>query len=252
MELKHIHLHEVDSTNSYLSRLGKEGGNRESLMLTTDYQEHGRGQGLKSWESEPGKNLLMSVLLFPEFLSAADQFCLSRIASLSACELLDSLGINALIKWPNDILVNGKKIAGILIENGITGKTLSHTIIGYGINLNQKDFPNFPVPATSVILENLSAVSRNEAAGKLLGILMKKYNRLSQGRVNQFEKAYLGRLYMLDRRTVFKYRNSLWEGIVRGTSPLGELLVEHGGNVEAYRFGEIEMVRSAVPRDPEN
>ena len=122
-------------------------------MVSVDYQYAGKGQGDHQWHSRPGENLLMSLLLFPAFLSASDQFYLSRVASLALIDTLKTLKLAPLIKWPNDILVNRRKLAGILIENGITGNKLSHSIIGIGMNLNQTEFPDFPLKATSVALE---------------------------------------------------------------------------------------------------
>ncbi len=95
----------------------------------------------------------MSLLLFPAFLSASRQFQLSRVTSLAICDTLQLENVNPVIKWPNDILTLRGKIAGILIEHGITGGNISHTIVGIGLNLNQSEFPAFPMNATSLFLE---------------------------------------------------------------------------------------------------
>ena len=140
-----VHLQQVDSTNAYLNRMLKKGTDGRILVVRADYQAHGKGQGAHHWDSEAGKNLLMSFLLYPEFLSASTQFQLSMMTSVALCRLLNGIGMQTWIKWPNDILVfSGKKIAGILIEIGVMGKKLTHSIIGIGLNLNQASFPDFP------------------------------------------------------------------------------------------------------------
>ena len=103
---------------------------------------------------QQGENLLMSMLLYPAFLSASRQFHLSRVVSLALCDVLGTLDIESRIKWPNDILSSKGKIAGILIEHSITAGKISHSIAGIGLNLNQAEFPDFPVPASSVRLES--------------------------------------------------------------------------------------------------
>ena len=145
-----IKLNDVSSTNSYISTLLSQESAIDPIVVLADYQESGKGQGNHTWHSNRGENLLMSLLLFPAFLSASSQFCLSMVASLAITDTLDSLGIAAKIKWPNDILTKNGKIAGILIEHGISGKTISHSIIGIGLNLNQHAFPEFPVPSQPV------------------------------------------------------------------------------------------------------
>ena len=141
MLYKKIRLERVNSTNAWISEALKRGELREEVAIVADYQEEGRGQGDHMWESPVRENLLMSVLLFPAFLAASRQFHLSRVASLAISDLLTSMGLEPEIKWPNDILVKRRKIAGILIENGISGQYLSYSIVGTGLNINQSQFP---------------------------------------------------------------------------------------------------------------
>jgi len=135
----------VTSTNTLLFDLLKQQQAEEGTIVIADYQHGGRGLGDHSWISNRGENLLMSLLLFPAFLSASAQFHLSRVASLALCDTLETLGVDPVIKWPNDILTRKGKIAGILIENGISAGAISHTIMGIGLNLNQRSFPDFQV-----------------------------------------------------------------------------------------------------------
>ena len=109
---------ECHSTNSLLLDLTRKISQPEGTIVITKQQSRGRGQHGNSWESEPGKNLTLSLLLKPNFLAVKQQFYLTMAFSLGVCDFLTERSIgNVKIKWPNDILVNERKVAGILIEN---------------------------------------------------------------------------------------------------------------------------------------
>jgi len=244
---KRIRLRRIDSTNSYLARLLKEESPDGMVAVCADYQEVGRGRGGNAWESRPGKNLLASLLVFPAFLSASDQFALSRTASLAICDLLSGYGLSPKIKWPNDILAGQGKIAGILIENGITGSSISHSIIGMGINLNQEKFGSFDIPATSLVIEGQPGAGISDAFGILLKLFTARYDQLSAGH-HLFEEEYLQHLYGYNQPGVFERHGRRFGGIVRGTDGMGGLLVETGGRVENCPYGEVRQLISPGPR----
>ena len=242
MAVKKVSLVQVSSTNRYISTLLKENPGTGQVMVVADYQESGRGQGDHQWHSKPGENLLTSLLLFPAFLSASDQFYLSRVASLALIDTLKILNLAPLIKWPNDILINRRKIAGILIENGISGSKLSHTIIGIGLNLNQTEFPLFPVAASSVALESGIFHDRLELMDLLLDSLLGRYRQLEEGDRSRLERDYLEKLFLLDQPAEFSSQGKQFAGTIRGISDLGELLVEHNGLTRNYGFQEIQFL----------
>jgi BirA family biotin operon repressor/biotin-[acetyl-CoA-carboxylase] ligase len=241
MDIRWIKHDNVTSTNRVVSELLKHQKPKEELVVIADYQESGKGQGANSWHSREGENLLMSLLLFPAFLSASSQFHLSRVVSVSICEVLDILGTAAVIKWPNDILTSRGKIAGILIEHGISGGRISHTIAGIGLNLNQSEFPEFPQPATSLFLETGRKAGPQEVAVILVERIMSRYQKLKEGYEQVLEKEYLERLFLLGKRSQFEVEGVVFEGIVRGVSEFGELLVEREGEVVPYGHGEIAL-----------
>ena len=145
METKEIkfqktHLKEIGSTNTYLQESDKDRLLPEGTIVYCDIQRSGRGQRGNSWESEPFKNLTFSLLLRPEHIPANRQFLLSEIVSLATVDVLNRYATGFSIKWPNDIYWHDKKIAGILIENVLSGSTFSRAIIGMGLNINQKNF----------------------------------------------------------------------------------------------------------------
>ena len=144
-----IWLKSVDSTNEEAKRHISDIDNLS--VLSALEQTEGRGQRGNSWTSPPGENLMFSIVL--KFtLDARDQFVLTEIASLSVVDFLSRHGISAMIKWPNDIYVGEKKICGILIENSIRGKYISSSIIGIGLNVNQRNFDvNIPNPTSMVL-----------------------------------------------------------------------------------------------------
>lgn len=139
--MKIINLPSTKSTNTHLSSIASEA--EEYTVVTTDAQTDGRGQRGNSWESEPGKNLTFSVLLKPEHILATDQFIISQAVSVAiACVLAKKVNNNGevSVKWPNDIYVDNQKICGILIENSLMGSRIRHSIVGIGLNVNQKQF----------------------------------------------------------------------------------------------------------------
>ncbi len=136
----HIQLEETNSTNEYLARLCHQVQVDEFTVVQADFQSAGKGQRGNSWESERGKNLLFSMVLYPTFLEARKQFILSQAISLAVKETLDAYADGFSVKWPNDIYWQEKKIGGILIENDLAGKYISRCIIGVGLNVNQECF----------------------------------------------------------------------------------------------------------------
>ncbi len=131
-------LEEVDSTNSYLMR--EASGLENPLMVMARTQTAGRGQRGNSWESEPGKNLTFSLLVRPESFPAISQFSISEATALAVKDFLSLHGIDAKVKWANDIYVGDRKICGILIQHSLSGFKIGHSVLGIGINVNQTEF----------------------------------------------------------------------------------------------------------------
>jgi len=237
-----IYLESVDSTNSYLSEICMDGKIKEELAVVADYQEFGRGQAKRRWVSDRGENLLMSILLFPAFLSASRVFHLSRVCSLAVHDLLHGLGVTSSIKWPNDILTGRGKITGMLIENGITGDRVSRTIMGIGLNINQGIFPPFPVPATSLLTETGKVHRPREVAVQMVEAVISRYLQLQQGETGKLERDYLDRMYLLGLRARFSAGGGEFTGTIRGVSHSGELLLERGGKLLTFGFGQVSYL----------
>ncbi|MDE5851156.1 MAG: biotin--[acetyl-CoA-carboxylase] ligase [Muribaculaceae bacterium] len=150
-----LHLEEVDSTNAYIMR---EVANLEApVMVTAFRQTAGQGQRGNSWEAAPGKNLTFSIFYRPSEFPPMAQFAMSEAVALAVVDFLRVHGVEAKVKWPNDIYVGDKKICGILIRHSIMGPTVDYSVIGVGINVNQMEFlSDAPNPVSMGQLTGLS------------------------------------------------------------------------------------------------
>lgn len=231
----------LDSTNSEAMRLIFSGNISDSTVVIADYQDHGRGQGGNSWNSRSGENLLMSWIVFPAFLSAQSQFKLSKAVSLAILDMLEEQLLPCSIKWPNDIICNGSKIAGILIENSLMGSRLRHSIIGIGLNINQTEFPEFPFKATSMLMLSGKAYPVNEICKLLIDKLVKRYAELMNNQ-GQIDAAYLGRMYRLNEASRFSCGGDELVGVIRGVDEMGELLIEFSQGIRSFGFHQVKMV----------
>ena len=137
---KPIRLKEISSTSLYMSQLCDRQKQADFTCVCSDYQTAGRGQRGNGWESEAGKNLLFSFVLYPDSLEASRQFVLSQITALALQETLAQYADDITVKWPNDIYWKDRKLCGTLIENDLTGLYVSRSISGTGVNLNQERF----------------------------------------------------------------------------------------------------------------
>ncbi|MBL4710745.1 MAG: biotin--[acetyl-CoA-carboxylase] ligase [Flavobacteriales bacterium] len=235
-QFQFIHLNSVESTNIYAHKLIQEENVLEGFVITTGFQEKGKGQQTKMWESEPDKNLLMSVLLKPNW-KVGCQFEWSKMVALSIKESLDSLAVGKVqVKWPNDILIEGEKVAGILIENSIIGETISNSIVGIGLNVNQTNFESFPRVATSLKLKGGREYELEEIRANILESLRKKYYEFDLGTV---KKDYLNALYGYGVPKKFQDNEGDFTGVILGVLPNGRLQLNKNGKLKDYEVKEI-------------
>ena len=186
MTKKHdiLWLDSIDSTNKYAKEHVSELDNLSVVSALT--QTDGRGQRSNAWISRPGENLTFSVLLKYETLSipAKEQILISTITAISVTELLSTYGISARVKWPNDIYVGKNKICGILIEHSVRGNRLSHSIIGIGLNINERNFDvSIPNPTSiAMILDLKEKIDTKECLEKFMDIYKKNLCLLNESR----------------------------------------------------------------------
>lgn len=196
MNISIIDISETDSTNHYLRELNAENRLPEGTVVSTDFQTAGRGQMGNTWESERGCNLMFSMLLRPAHIQPAQQFIISQIVSLGVVEVLDDYGNGFSIKWPNDIYWNDKKIAGILIENDLAGKTIFSTVVGIGLNVNQQKFcSSAPNPVSLVQISGNTPIDRRVLLDSITQQIGKLYESYRCGEDTEIAFRYASRLY---------------------------------------------------------
>lgn len=241
-----IRLSVVDSTNIYTSKLLSQSGIKPWTVVVADSQKSGKGQRGNSWESEFGKNLLCSIALFPEDLKVLEQFKISMAASLAVCDALADYGIEANVKWPNDILVGGRKVAGILIENQIINERISSSVVGIGLNVNQQSFSPYPWPATSM---KQQLKSQDIDVEGLLGCLILHMRNLmdeaAHNKVALINK-YNQLLAHRGREISFSDGRKTLVGWCKGVTLLGEIVIDVDGKEMSYVNGEIKLNRTLL------
>jgi BirA family biotin operon repressor/biotin-[acetyl-CoA-carboxylase] ligase len=239
-----IYLTTVDSTNSYASEMLRQNTAIEGTIIYTFNQTNGRGQRGNTWLGEPNKNVALSLILTPGFLDAKDQFLLTKIISLSVADLMAELLQNQgnctiKIKWPNDIYVNDKKIAGILIENTLAKNTIQNSIIGIGLNVNQTEFSR-EINATSLKKITSAEFDLKEVIARLCDFIEARYLQLKCNKLDNLNHAYLKYLYRLNSWEKYSVTGKIFEGKIIGITASGKLELEsHSGLIEEYDLKEI-------------
>lgn len=235
---KLIQLARVDSTNSYAMQLLHQSHKPpEGTAIMAEEQTRGRGQREQTWIAEKGKNLTLSYIFYPGFLSLKHQFDLNIAVALAVAETIQSFTEQKVeIKWPNDILINSRKVAGILIENSIQGENIAFSIVGMGINCNQKGFDYDKAPnATSIFNITGLVTPIDKVFATLSEFLEKRYLQLRAGKQAAFMDDYLERLYHFNSWQNYLFKESPLKAKIIGVSPIGrlQLLTEQNAVLEA-------------------
>lgn len=236
-----IHFNSIDSTNSYAFELLEQQKAKEGTVVFTDFQEKGKGQLTKGWESEVGKNLLMSVVLKPVIVVEL-QSEWNKMVAVSLKNVLDSLSVKGVqIKWPNDILVNSKKIGGILIENSILGKSISTSVIGLGLNINQTNFASYGRIATSLKKQLSQAFEISTVMNLILDELRLNYELFLENPF-AFKKKYMENLYGYGQPLRFADNESEFTGVILGILPDGRLQLNKNGKLKSYEVKQLRFL----------
>ncbi|MDR1624885.1 MAG: biotin--[acetyl-CoA-carboxylase] ligase [Tannerellaceae bacterium] len=235
-----ICLDETDSTNNYLRAYLKKEYLPEGSVIVAGYQTGGRGQTGNSWESSPGMNLLFSIVLYPEQLSTNRQFVISQIASLAVKETLGAYTNPVSIKWPNDIYRQNKKISGILIENDVTGTTISRSIIGIGINLNQTLFESSAPNPVSLIQITGKTYDKQDVLNRFLRIFYAYYLLVLQEKFTEIKDTYMQALYRKEGYHPFSDPAGSFSARIYDIETTGHLLLQlENGEMRRYAFKEV-------------
>lgn len=238
-----ISLPEATSTNDLAWEL-LSSAPPEGTVLFTPHQTSGKGQQGARWYSNPGENLTFSLVLYPGFLRALHAFDLNRLASVALERTLSRFLPDAdiRIKWPNDILVSGKKIAGILIRNQLQGQKIATSVIGIGLNINQTDFPEpFGSRTTSVKKLTGKTVEVEDVLQTLLKQIELIYLKLRKSDMAVLDRIYLQNLYGYQEPGRFRVDGREKEGIIIGVNRTGQLALELDGKLRYFNMKEVEF-----------
>lgn len=216
----------------------------EGDIILAERQTAGRGQRGHTWESREGENLTFSLLLEPQFLSPSEQFLISECVALGVCDALLHYGIEAQIKWTNDIYIGDRKLAGILIEHKLQGSALARTVAGIGLNVNQKAFSDDLPNPISMAQATGREFDREEVLQTVATSLMARYEQLREGGAKELQSGYHQRLYRLGQEHCYALPDgSRFRGIIRGVEPTGALRIENErGELLSFLFKEVEFV----------
>lgn len=237
------HHEKVSSTNSLAAVLLNSRKPPEGTVITASFQDKGRGQTGNQWESEGGKNLLMSVILYPVTVRTEDQFIISQMVSLALYDLVRHETEGVKIKWPNDIYVRDDKIAGILIENSIMGNSIVSTVAGIGLNVNQKRWKgNAPNP---VSLANLTGkvYDMPKILHDLLRLLDERYAMVTGKEAERLSDDYHNALYRRDEWHRYRDADGDFAGMIESAGAGGLLRVRRKNGISReYAFKEIDYI----------
>ena len=235
----HIKFQSLKSTNEFALSLKGMPVFSEGLLVTTDHQSKGKGQLGNSWDSASGLNILLSVVIEPK-ISLNRQFDINKIVTLAIYDFLTSFSSNISVKWPNDILLDKKKIAGVLIENIVANNIISYSVIGIGLNVNQCHFQSFSIPATSLSLY----LADQQDLLSLREVLLDKLTQriISYRKGKDLDLEYHNALFLRDEKASFVFQDQEFNGIIRGVSKKGLLQVEVMRELREFNMKEIQFI----------
>ncbi len=240
-----ISLAKCTSTNDYAMELIRMGQATSGTLISATEQTQGRGLDVNRWESQSGKNLLISILVQPVGIKPSDQFILNQVSSLAICNFLKSKlpSRQVCVKWPNDVYIENKKAAGILINNIICGDKILWSVIGMGININQeKFFEDAPNPVSLKMLTGIN-YDLNLCLQELEYFFSVWHGYMTNAMHDIIRKEYLKSLYQFGRQAKYLYHDSPIIARITGIGAYGKLLLQTSdGNFLACDLKEIKFL----------
>ena len=234
-----FYIKQTNSTNALLWRMIREESLPEGFVVQTDFQTGGKGQIGNSWESEAGKNLLFSMVLYPYHIVPDQQFLLSQIVSLGIKKALDEYTEDITVKWPNDIYWNDKKLVGILIENSLQGNRIKSVVIGIGLNVNQLAFvSDAPNP---VSLQQITGrrINRKLLLARICRNILELYAGLD---IKKIRAAYAGSLYRKEGFYAYSTETETFQAKIIQVHLDGQLELEtEAGERKGFYFKEVKF-----------
>lgn len=238
-----IYEEQVDSTNEVAKRAG-DAGAEHGTVFRADRQSAGKGRRGRSWYSEVRDNLYFTILLRPKLAPEKASMLTLVMAYAAAQAVREETGLEALIKWPNDIVVHGKKVCGILSEMKLAGTAVDYCVVGVGVNVGQKCFAeDIQDKATSLAVEAGQSVEVKELLQKILYFFEQEYERFEEAQnLEPMQEQYNALLINKDKQVRVLDPKGEYEGIAKGITQTGELLVEvSGGLYKKVYAGEVSV-----------
>lgn len=230
------------STNDMATEMAQKTDTTEGLVIVCEEQTQGKGQRGNQWESTAGKNLTLSVILRPGFLRIDRQFYLNMITSLAVRSTLDWFVPEATVKvkWPNDVLANGEKVCGILIESAVSKARMEYAVAGIGLNVNQLSF-KAPKATSMSRLKQEEEFDLRKVFEKLMLNLESQYLKLRAGKLEEIKSEYLQYLfgYLEKRKFLSEYR---FEGTIEDVTHSGLLVIAGPKGRKEYDLKEVEFI----------
>jgi BirA family biotin operon repressor/biotin-[acetyl-CoA-carboxylase] ligase len=236
---KRIHLPQCQSTNDEMQGILAENKDflPEGFILSTDFQSAGRGQRGSQWISEPGQNLLFSLLLRPDFLEARFAFRLSATVALGIAKALEKQIPGLKLKWPNDLYAGDRKLGGMLIETVLSGQRIDRAICGIGLNINQKELPPQAVSFREITGEE---GSRETLLADIHASIMEQYQLLKSGQWPAIRSAYLSRLYRLAIPAWYQLPDGTrFQALLKSIGEQGELILLCKDGEKTFQFKDV-------------
>lgn len=238
-----LYFDEVDSTNNVIKREAENGAPHGTLAVA-DYQSGGKGRRGRVWKSPHGVGIWMSILLRPELTPSSAPMMTLPAAMAVAEGIRAACGLDTKIKWPNDVVVNGKKVCGILTEMSAELDAINYIVPGIGINVNTETFPeDIRATATSLYLETGRRIRRGPVIGAVMKAFEEVYGRFMEtGDMSQLKEDYNARLANRDNKVQVLRQEGSYTGTALGINDRGELMVRReDGTMENVLSGEVSV-----------
>jgi BirA family biotin operon repressor/biotin-[acetyl-CoA-carboxylase] ligase len=239
-----IKLDAIDSTNDFLKKIASQQYLENYVVVTAKNQTNGKGQMGAKWTSEPGKNLIFSILIKDILLNINEIYQLNIAVSLSIIQVLESYKIPKLsIKWPNDIMTDHKKLGGILIENSIKTDGEIISIAGIGLNVNQNNFEDLP-RATSLTLAKAITFDIDEILYCIINAIQNNMKRILNNESKQLWEEYNKYLFKKGIPMAFENQNGQqFMGIIQQVNENGKLeMLLEDDTIVSFEIKEIQML----------
>lgn len=234
-------LSNVESTSNYVANMLSTGSVERGTVIMAQNQTRGKGQRGAEWQSAPGKNLLFSFCHFPQQLSLTTIFGLAEAVCLALVDFFSSHSIPVKIKWPNDLLLHNRKIAGILLENSIRDALVERSIVGIGLNLNQLDFPGLP-QAGSIKMLTQKEMPPLQTLMDLIPFLNGRLDQLDRQDFENLHKDYLSQLYGYRCSQRYESSGRMFSAEIKDVLPSGELVLKQS-DVDEEKTYDLKSVK---------